>query len=124
MSRTGRPRIVIETDDFEKLCKIQCTLNEIAGWFNCSIDTIENWCKRTYKTTFSDIYIKKSAGGKISLRRMQWKSAEAGNTGMQVWLGKQYLNQRENRDIQINDLRKIEIIDDLPEDNNGLTIIE
>ena len=36
-----------------------------------------------------------SVTGKISLRRWQFKSAEAGNVTMQIWLGKQYLGQRE-----------------------------
>ena len=29
----------------------------------------------------------------MSLRRQQFKSAEAGNVTMQIWLGKQYLGQ-------------------------------
>ena len=46
MAKMGRPRIEIDKEEFEKLCDIQCTLTEIAGWFRCSPDTIENWCKR------------------------------------------------------------------------------
>lgn len=102
MAKMGRPRIKISQEDFEKLCKMQCTLIEIAGFFNCSEDTIENWCKSTYHETFSDVYKKKSAFGKISLRRSQFKAAEAGNTTMLVWLGKQYLGQREQQDIQLS----------------------
>ena len=33
---------------------------------------------------------------KISLRRMQFKSAEGGNVTMQIWLGKQLLGQRDH----------------------------
>ena len=64
--RMGRPSIKIDKDEFEKLCGIQCTEEEIAGWYKCSIDTVENWCKKTYKTTFSDVYKKLSATGKIA----------------------------------------------------------
>ena len=97
----GRPRIEIDQDQFEKLCYLQCTLNEIASWFKCSDDTIENWCKRTYKRNFSDIYKTFSAGGKISLRRWQFKMAEH-NTSMAIWLGKQYLGQKEQQEIAIS----------------------
>ena len=92
MPRTGRPKINIDKNSFEKLCGIQCTLNEIAGWFDCSPDTIENWCKKTYKKTFSEVYDLKRGKGLISLRRNQWKMAET-NPTMAIFLGKQHLGQ-------------------------------
>ena len=54
--KMGRPRKEISEVEFEKLCTLQCTEEEIAGWFGCSVDTIENWCKRTYSETFSETY--------------------------------------------------------------------
>lgn len=102
MAKRGRPRIEIDKEAFEKLCVLHCTLIEIAGFFNCSEDTIENWCKREYGEIFSDVYKKKSAGGKISLRRWQFKSAEAGNTSMLIFLGKQYLGQKEQVEAEVN----------------------
>lgn len=99
MARTGRPKIKILKEDFEKLCKMQCTLLEIAGFFECSDDTIENWCKAMYGETFSEVYKKKSAAGKISLRRSQFKCADAGNATMLIWLGKQYLGQKDQTEV-------------------------
>ena len=55
---------------------MQCTLAEIAGFFDCTEDTIQNWCKREYKKTFSVVYKTMSAGGKISLRRNAFRMAE------------------------------------------------
>lgn len=88
-----RPRIDIEKETFEKLCGIHCTLLEISDWFGCSEDTIERWCKREYKETFAEVFKKKSSRGNMSLRRLQWQSAENGNITMQIWLGKQWLGQ-------------------------------
>lgn len=88
----ARPTIEIKQEHFENLCNLQCTLDEIAGFFRCSPDTIENWCKRTYHERFSDVYKKYSQNGKISLRRYQYKLAEH-NASMAIWLGKQWLNQ-------------------------------
>lgn len=90
--KMGRPRIEISQVEFEKLCNLQCTEEEIAGWFKCSVDTIELFCKRTYKKTFADIYKSLSAGGKMALRRNQFRIAET-NATMAIWLGKQYLGQ-------------------------------
>ena len=107
----ARPRIEIDQTQFENLCKMQCTLQEIAGWFNCSMDTIERWCKRTYKKTFQDVYAEKSKAGLISLRRTQFKIAEH-NAAMAIFLGKVYLGQREN-DQPVNEDGGVRIVDDL-----------
>lgn len=90
----GRPRIKIDKGTFENLCHFQCTLEEIAYWFKCSADTIERWCKREYNLSFADAYKKYSAGGKISLRRTQFKLAEK-SASMAIFLGKQYLGQKD-----------------------------
>lgn len=103
----ARPRIEINQEQFESLCRIQCTLSEIADFFKCSEDTIERWCKRTYNDEngnemgFADTYKIYSASGKMSLRRWQFRSAENGNTAMLIWLGKQYLGQKEVQDVTI-----------------------
>jgi transposase len=94
MAKMGRPRKEIDRLQFERLCGIQCTEEEIAGIFDCSVDTIENWCKRTYKTTFSEVYKIYSASGKASLRRTQFKLAER-SAAMAIFLGKQYLGQKD-----------------------------
>ena len=91
----GRPQKEIDQTQFEKLCGLQCTKEEIAGWFNCSEDTIENWCRKTYDESFSAVFSKKREAGKISLRRSQWRLAEK-SAAMAIWLGKQYLGQRDN----------------------------
>ena len=101
MAKMGRPQINIDQSDFEKLCVMQCTKNDIANWFECSEDTIERWCKRTYGETFAVVFAQKREKGKVSLRRMQWKSAEAGNVTMQIFLGKQYLGQKDQQGIEI-----------------------
>lgn len=101
--RTGRPKKEIDENLFENLCAIFCTQEEIAGIFNCSIDTINNWCKRTYGETFSETFKKKSAKGKTSLRRWQFKAAENGNVSMMIFLGKNYLGQSDRTEIEVPD---------------------
>lgn len=90
----GRPRAEIDRKQFENLCGLQCTLEEICGWFGVCSDTLESWCKRTYKMNFSEVFKQKRGVGKISLRRSQWRLAEK-NANMAIWLGKQYLGQRD-----------------------------
>ena len=100
MARTGRPKKVINQKLFENLCGIQCTEAEICAALECCEDTLNAWCKRTYKMTFSDTYKSKSQLGKSSLRRMQFKLAEK-NASMAIWLGKQYLGQKDQVDANL-----------------------
>ena len=92
---TGRPQKEIDKKIFENLCGLQCTLEEIAGVFDFSVDTIERWCKREYGETFAETYKKHSAKGKMSLRRIQFKLAEK-SAAMAIFLGKNYLGQKDN----------------------------
>jgi len=36
----------------------------------------------------------------LRLRRMQWRAAKRGSAAMLIWLGKQYLGQRDAQDIR------------------------
>ena len=90
----GRPRKEIDQKQFENLCGLQCTLEEICGWFGVTDKTLNSWCKRTYSESFSEVFRQKRSTGKISLRRSQWRLAEK-NANMAIWLGKQYLGQKD-----------------------------
>lgn len=96
----GRPLKEINQDTFEGLCRIQCTKEDICDVVDCDEKTLTAWCKRVYGVGFSEIYKSKSAAGKASLRRMQYKSAEEGSATMQIWLGKQYLGQRDRQEFE------------------------
>lgn len=90
----ARPRKEIDQKQFETLCGLQCTLLEICDALDVTDKTLDSWCKRTYGEHFSEVFAKKRGRGKISLRRMQWRLAEK-NATMAIWLGKQYLGQRD-----------------------------
>lgn len=102
----ARPRKEIDQKQFENLCALQCTEDEICNWFDICTETLNAWCKRTYKKRFSEVFDQKRGNGKISLRRSQWKLAEKSAT-MAIWLGKQYLGQRDNVDVTVSDAKGI-----------------
>lgn len=99
--KMGRPKKNITKKEFEKLCKILATEAEIADFFECSIDTINNWCKdkSNYGATFSDTYKRLSTDGKMSLRRAMFnKAVIEKNPTMQIWLSKQILGMKERHE--------------------------
>ena len=106
MARTGRPRKEIDQKQFENLCGLQCTLEEICGWFDVTDKTLDGWCKRTYHASFSEVFKQKRGAGKISLRRSQWRLAEK-NATMAIFLGKQFLGQRDSVDVAVTDAKGI-----------------
>lgn len=93
--KKGRPRKEIGKMEFEALCKLQCTEREICGVFGVCEDTLNAWCKRTYRLTFSEAYKIYSVDGKVSLRRMQFNLAKT-SAAMAIFLGKNMLGQRDD----------------------------
>ena len=82
----------IDLPELEKLCALQCTDREIAGWFGVSTRTVER--KRKVRK-FADVMERGKAKGRISVRRMQMRLLEKGNATMGIWLGKQLLAQKD-----------------------------
>lgn len=58
----GRRNIPINKEEFEKLCGLYCTCLDIAGWFHCSVDTIERFIngKQIHERSLSEFH---SEGG-------------------------------------------------------------
>ena len=108
----ARPLKEIDWNDFDKLCAIQCTGEEIAAFFEIDYDTLNSICKREKGKGFSDYFAQKRQAGKISLRRRQFQAAQEANSTKMVWLGKNWLGQQDAQivqsDIQIKGFRVVE----------------
>ena len=104
MARTGRPKKEFNKKLFEDLVGIGCTQEEICFVFrdesgkSANVDTLSRWCVREYGMTFQE-YAKQNRALmlKIKLRQNQLKLSET-SAAMAIWLGKQYLNQKEQGD--------------------------
>ena len=92
--KRGRPRKQIDWAAVERLAMIQCTQQEIASFIGVDINTLRQ------HSEFLTIYNKGQDAGKMSLRRKQWAALERGKTTMLIWLGKQYLGQRDRHDVE------------------------
>jgi len=107
------PKIQIDWEQFDKLASLQCTLKEFAFHFNCSEDTIENRVMETHGVKFSEYYGAKRQNGFISLRRLQYQSAQGEkdkkgkyirqpNVQMQINLGQQWLGQTSKSEAKVS----------------------
>jgi hypothetical protein len=96
----ARPFKEIDADQVYKLASLGCKVTEIADFFGCDRDTIHN--------RFQDELTKGKADLKMSVRRWQLETAKKGNATMQIWLGKQILDQKESVDVT-SEGKKLEI---------------
>jgi|ERR1700731_2047149 len=90
----GRPLKPINWETFEELCSIQCTQSEIANVLKIHFTTLIDRVVEHYGEDFASVYKMYADGGKSSLRRTQFKLSKK-NAAMCIWLGKQYLGQKE-----------------------------
>jgi hypothetical protein len=112
--------------DFQKLLnmvRIQCTMEECCSVLEMSDTTLNRRLKEMDYNNFEDLYKRHSDEGRMSLRRMQWQNAEKGNSTMLVWLGKQYLNQKDKSEVQ-STVEQRHVIDLTRISDEGLQSIE
>lgn len=91
----GRPKKPINWTLFEQLCEIQCTQDEMEGFLHVNGDTLSIRVREYYGEDYQTVYKRFAAPGKCNLRRSQMKLAQR-NASMSIWLGKQYLGQKDN----------------------------
>jgi hypothetical protein len=89
----NRPIDKTLAETIEKLAQMQCTREEIAAVSGVCVDTLRD------NENFLQVIKKGMENGKASLRRMQWKSAQDGNVSAQIWLGKNYLGQKDRQEL-------------------------
>lgn len=93
----GRPRKQLNELGMkivEQLASFMCTEEEIAGFLGVAVETLHN---ESNEKTFSECIKKGMQKGKASLRMNQFRLSKT-NATMAIWLGKQFLGQKEESD--------------------------
>ena len=102
-NKTGRPKAEIDWAVVDNYLKAQCDGTEIAEFFGIAPITLYRACEREYNVTFEVYKQQKRATGKMMLRAKQYQVAMSGDKSMLIWLGKQYLLQKDKSDVTSND---------------------
>lgn len=87
---------------------LQATAEEIAGSFRITTETLDRQLKSYFGFGFMELRKLVDGEGKLSLRRYQFQQAEK-NASMAIWLGKQWLGQKDNEKtiVYTNPLQEI-----------------
>jgi hypothetical protein len=90
-----RPLKIVDPEQVRVLASIGCPVADIARVLDCSAKTLER--------RFMKEMEQGRANRNVSLRRKQFELAMAGNTTMLIWLGKQYLGQKDKHEVSGED---------------------
>jgi len=93
---TGRPRIELDPKQAKIFGYFRATYDTMAEQIGCHVDTIRA-AMQDEDSEFSKAYKKGFSSMKMKLSEAQVKTAiEEHNSTLLVWLGKQYLDQKDN----------------------------
>lgn len=109
--KIGRPKFELDPKQANIFGYFRATYETMAGFLGCHYDTIRR-AMQDENSEFSKAYKKGSSSLKMKLSEAQIKHGLAGNASLLIWLGKQYLGQRDNPDI--NDDSTPAIVDLVP----------
>jgi hypothetical protein len=66
----------LDRRQFEGLCGMQCSVEELCGWFGCDEAALNAWCMDTYGEDFRSAFDRLAMMGRIALRRDQVAAAK------------------------------------------------
>ena len=98
---SGRTKTEIDWEKVGNFLKAQCSAVGIAGMLGISTDTLYLRCKQDLNLDYTVFSQLKKSEGKELLRAKQYNDALAGNITMQIWLGKQYLDQKDKQEFDV-----------------------
>jgi hypothetical protein len=101
-NKGGAPHKKISKNNFEALCAIQCSTEEICAVLGVCRQTLYTWVKDQYdEESYLTVYSEKSSVGKVSIRRKQYDVAMKGDRNMLKHLGVNWLGQveRSHKDV-------------------------
>ena len=114
----GRPPVKIEKEKFEKLCAMQCTEQDIADFYGCDPNTINEWCKRAYGETFLDVFRKKRTAGRVSLRAAGFKMAKS-NPSVHIFYAKNFLGMTDKVEQTVMEVEDLSSLADMLRDDKN-----
>lgn len=98
INKGGRPRKEIDHDMLTALASLQPTIEELAAALKITVNTFKS--RLDESDELKEILEQAKNAGRMSLRRMMWANAKRGNTTMQIWLSKQYLNMHDKQVVE------------------------
>ena len=113
----------VDLEEVKKLCSIGCTMREVENVMRVSHDTIEKAILHETGEGWKAFFKNHADDFKMSLRRLQMRSAEGDydidnkkynvypSVPMQIWLGKQFLGQKDKHETVVEEKTNIPLFE-------------
>lgn len=102
MARPPTESNKIDKDELEKLMKLYPSEQEASDWFGVNPKTLIRFIRKHFKCSFVQLRDKSFTKTKIAIKRAQIDKALKGDNTMLIWVGKQYLDQREKQSHELS----------------------
>lgn len=124
-NKRGRPKIPLIVEDIGDLEKkipartiifedvlywmdLGATAEEIAGSRHVSVDTLDRRLREQTGLSFAELKEKCCGQAKMNLRENQYHLTKT-NASMGIWLGKNWLGQKDNDKIEVSQINLVEL---------------
>jgi hypothetical protein len=87
-------KVNIPSEKVKMLASFGCSYIEIAKYFAVDEKVIRRRFRAEYEQGKEEM--------KLTLRQLQWKHAQGGNTALLIFLGKNYLNQTDKNQVDMS----------------------
>lgn len=98
----GRPYHKIDWEKVDRCLEAGLSGVQAAAFIGVHHQTLYEAVEREYGLKFSEYSAEKSAKGETMIGLKQFQEAIKGDRGMLIWLGKQRLGQRDNKDSRLD----------------------
>ena len=92
----GRPKAFIDWQEASEFFEAHATAEEVAAYFGIDNDTLNDRCRSDNHTSITNFSARCRRNGRLRVRLAQYRQALGGHFLSLIWLGKQWLDQREN----------------------------
>lgn len=100
---SSKPYRIIDWEIVDEYLKAQCTCASIARILGVDPDTLRDACMREKLVKWKEYSDSMKHTGLNVLKKAQFDTAiKSNNPQMQIWLGKQYLDQKDKQDVTSN----------------------
>ena len=108
--KVGAPKAKLDWEEIDNFLIAGCSGQEVAGYCGVNPATIYDRCLTDNGMSFSEYSQRKKAKGNSMLRAKQFEQAIVNeDTAMQIWLGKNRLDQSDKKETKVDLSGNIEI---------------
>lgn len=99
MAKTGRPPVTVDGQKLKALLRLNPTLEDVAAFFECSVDTISRHIRKEHDLTFAEFRDQNMVHTRLNIVRKAVQKAEGGDNVMLIFCLKNLCGWRDRHEV-------------------------